>query len=214
MITSFNSAEIFAYEPSLHKYFFRQPSLDATPTCRLDLLYSCLITTKKLANGYLARPLCDFAGVSVIDLAHLGRCLSTLLKLSLLEDAGWDLVHVRRTADLSYYFNETSARFASVGAEIDDQQKRIVRERATSFPTGCARAMKMVQNWYEARLAAEGNNAAAGGETAVVREELQVQGTGIGAEDVSMEEAFDLDYLNDANWLDIMGDYGFNTALY
>lgn len=217
MLMTYHSALVFTHEPSLHKSFFPSSSIH-----RLDMLYSCLLSCQTLLNAYVSRPLSTFSGITTIDLAHMGRGLSILLKLSLLDEPGWDLPHIRQTVDLSYYFTELSGRFARLGKELDGRQKSSsegVREsyshptgsgkaanmmhdsveRPHSFPTGCSKAMKMVQTWYEARLAAE---------KSAVNEGIEdIAGEGNGLEDVFGGEGFD--YLNDANWFDFMADTNF-----
>lgn len=139
----------------------------------------------------------------------MGRGLSTLLKLSLLEATGWDLAHVRQTVSLSYYFNELGSRFESVGKVVDDMQKRSPVERASSFPTGCARALRMVQQWYEAKVVAE---AAQNSERGLQGMAVPMARTGQGLEDAMLDDAFD--YMSEANWLDLMGDCNFSMQAF
>lgn len=157
------------------------------------MLYGCLVSSQKLLNGYINQPISAYKAFCVIDLSHMGRGLSTLLKLSLLEETGWDLAHVRQTVNLSYYFNELASRFERVGEVIDQKQKRPVRDRASSFPTGCSRAMRMVQQWYEAKIAADAaQNAAQNGQHTVP----EPAGPMTGIDDMMLD---DFDYMNDAN---------------
>ncbi|KAH7336166.1 hypothetical protein BKA65DRAFT_28790 [Rhexocercosporidium sp. MPI-PUGE-AT-0058] len=145
MLFSFNSAEVFTFEPSIYKPFFQTRAVGGINSQRIDMLYGCLVSSQKLLNCYIDQPIAAYKGLCVIDLSHMGRGLSTLLKLSLVEETGWDLVHIRQTVDLSYYFNELASRFERIGEVVDRMQKRPVRDRASSFHTGCARAMRMVQ---------------------------------------------------------------------
>lgn len=145
MVMSLNSAEVFTFEPSIYKPFFQASAVGGISSRRIDMLYGCLISSQKLLNGYINQPMSAYNGFCVIDLSHMGRGLSTLLKLSLVEETGWDLAHVRQTVDLSYYFNELASRFESIGEVVDGMQTRPVKDRASSFSTGCARAMRMVQ---------------------------------------------------------------------
>lgn len=203
ILMSFNSDEVFTYEPAIYKPFFQTSSVGNVSSQRIDMLYGCLVSSQKLLNGYVNRPISAYKAFCVIDLSHMGRGLSTLLKLSLLEETGWDLSYVRQTANLSYYFNELASRFEQVGEVIDRLQKKPVRDRASSFPTGCARAMRMVQQWYEAKIAAD---AAQSGQHAVP--ELAVP---LGGMDDMMLD--DFDFMNDANWLDLMGDCNFSVPI-
>ncbi|KAL2069099.1 hypothetical protein VTL71DRAFT_15437 [Oculimacula yallundae] len=206
MLMSYNSAEVFTYEPSIYAPFFRTSTTPgSTSPQRMDMLYGCLISSQKLLNGYINQPHQAYKGLSVIDLSHIGRGLSTLLKLSLVEEVGWDLAHVRQTVNLSFYFDGLVERFERVGEVVDGMQKRTPRDRANSFPTGCARAMRMVQHWYEAKIAAE----AAPSSQHAMNEPSTVPSPGM--EDVMLDDTFD--YMNDANWLDLMGDFNFNLPV-
>ncbi|KAL5317410.1 hypothetical protein ACEPPN_014505 [Leptodophora sp. 'Broadleaf-Isolate-01'] len=198
---SIQQDQVFTFEQSIYKPFFQTSAVGGVNSHRINMLYGCLVSSQKLLNGYINQPISAYKGLCVIDLSHMGRGLSTLLKLSLVEEAGWDLTHVRRTVDLSYYFNELASRFESIGEVIDRMQKRPVRDRASSFHTGCARSMRMVQQWYEAKIAAE---AVQNGQRAL-QEPPAVPLTGM--DDVMLDDTFD--YMNDANWLDLMGDCNF-----
>lgn len=207
MLMSFNSDEVFTYEPAIYKPFFQNSATGSSNSQRIDMLYGCLVSSQKLLNGYINQPISAYKAFCVIDLSHMGRGLSTLLKLSLLEETGWDLAHVRQTVNLSYYFNELASRFERVGEVIDQKQKRPVRDRASSFPTGCSRAMRMVQQWYEAKIAADAaQNAAQNGQHTVP----EPAGPMTGIDDMMLD---DFDYMNDANWLDLMGDCNFSVPV-
>ena len=193
MLVNYQSAEVFLYEPSLQNSLFPKGAFGDGNAQRLDMLYSSLLSTQKLLDGCLARPASEHFGASVIDLGHLGRGLSSLLKLSLIEEAGWDLTHVRQRANLSYYFTEFSSRMEQIGLEIDRIQRApFIR----SFPTGCARVMRVVQSWYESKIAETSQTA------------LPEQATVTGIMD-GILNSDQFDYLNDAYWLELMGDGSF-----
>jgi hypothetical protein len=186
----YNSAEVLLYEPSLYKSLLNPK--DAVSQ-RLDMLYGCLLASQKLLDGYVAMSPSEYYGFSIVDLAHLGRGLTTLLRLSLLDENGWDKHHVRQTADLIYYFDHVGGIFEQVGSTMDQGQRKKVRD---SFPTGCARAMKRVKVWYESKIALEADSR-------IVTEEIPLE---------SMEFDFTsdhFDYWNDRNLLELMGDGAF-----
>ncbi|KAK0112917.1 hypothetical protein ONS95_014638 [Cadophora gregata] len=189
MLMSFNSDEVFTYEPAIYKPFFQGSTVGSVNSQRIDMLYGCLVSSQKLLNGYINQPISAYQAFSVIDLSHMGRGLSTLLKLSLIEEAGWDLAHVRQTLNVSYYFNELGSRFEQIGEVVDRMQKRPVKDRASSFATGCSRAMRMVQQWYEAKVAAD---AAQSGQHAVPEPAVSLAGM----DDIMLD---DFDFMNDAN---------------
>ena len=82
----------------------------------------------------------------------LGHACSTLLKLSLVEESGWDLAHIRQTVNVQYYIDQIASKFIEAGTAIDKMQTRACSD---SFPTGCGRAMLRVKAWYETKLSAE-----------------------------------------------------------
>ena len=160
------------------------------------MLYSCLLATKTLFEIFLAQSLASYCGFSIIHLAQIGHGLSTLFKLSLIEDVGWDLAHVRETVNLQYYFDRLIARFEEAGAAIDQCQKPPCRE---AFATGCSRAMRRIKGWYEAKVAAD-----------TVQESGQEQGNLMNMDDVCISGGFD--YLDDAYWQDVLDDFNLNQS--
>lgn len=188
MTLSYHSNHVFLYEPSLYKALFPAVSFTYNSSQRLDLLHSCLLACKKLIDEYLERPMPGYYGTSVADLAPLGRGISSLLKLCVVEEPGWDLGMVRQTANLNYYFEQLLAKFAQVGADIDQIQRQPCRH---SFFTGCARAMGVVKAWYETKV---GPDSAPNYQAASVA----YDGMMIGEE---------VNFLDDSYWLEFMGDW-------
>jgi hypothetical protein len=137
-------------------------------------------------------PVSEYFGFSLMDLAHIGHGFSTLLKLSLVEEAGWDLPHVRQTVNVLYYFDQISSKFIQAGSAIDHIQNRICSE---SFPTRCGRALLKVKGWYEAKISAETIQ-----QPFPSQEETNLMGMG---DTLSV----DLMMLDDADWVEfMMGD--------
>jgi hypothetical protein len=186
---TYYSAEIFLYESSL--YVLSTPS--TLTSQRIDMLYACLLSTKSLLDVIIAQPLSSYFGFSVTNLAEMGHACSTLFKLSLVEQAGWDLTHVRQTVNLVAYFDQLISNFEEAGATIDRAQRSPSKE---SFPTGCSRAMGRVKGWYEAKLALDLETQGHQNPTSVT-----------GVDDMMNWNGFD--YLDDSYWQEIMADMTF-----
>jgi hypothetical protein len=139
---------IFLYGISLQKSLFP----GTTHSQRLDLFYACLMSCQTLLNKFIDMPVSAYFAFSLMELSHIGHTCSTLLKLSLVEEPGWDLAHVRQTVNAEHYFDQLSSKFMQAGTAIDQAQNRVCSE---SFPTGCGRAIMRVKAWYEAKLAVE-----------------------------------------------------------
>lgn len=190
MILAYQSNCVYLYEPSLYKQLFPSTSFSYDPSQRLDLLHAFLLASQKLLDEYLQRERWTTYGTSVADMAPLGRGLTSLLKLCLIEEPGWDLNIVRQTANLDYYFEQLLSRFQQVGADLDGRQHAPCRQ---SFFTGCARAFHVFKNWYDTTIRSEAAST-------TLQEQASVMGY-----DVAM--LGDQNFLDDAYWLEFMGDW-------
>ena len=166
------------------------------------MLYACLISTKNLLDHYISQPDAVFLAHCCIDLAHMGFGISTLMRLTLAEEVGWDLAEVRQTANITFYFDRFIQQLEDAGKTIDQQQTAPCRQ---SFPTGCAKAMKRVAMWYDT-VVPRGS-----GEQIVAAEQqelfsLGMEVGGLFGDDVS-------GYLNDTYWLEFMGSQEFMQTL-
>ncbi len=124
----------------------------------------------------------------------MGHTCSTLLKLSLIEEPGWELAHVRQTVNVQYYFDQIASKFIQAGNAIDQIQNRICSE---SFPTGCGRAILKVKGWYEARISSEEIQ-----DPPLSQDETNAMGMGMG-DILSVDQMM----LDDADWLEfVMGN--------
>jgi len=151
------------------------------------MLYSALISTKSLLDLFVSQPLVSYFGFCIPSLAQIGQALSTLFKLSVTDEVGWDLQHIRRTVNLSAYFDQLISRFEEAGAQIDNIQTSPCRE---SFQTAGAKAMARVKCWYEQKVALESESS------------LQPQLSMSGLDDLFAVNSFD--YLDDAYWQELM----------
>lgn len=152
LATNYLCAEIALYEPCLQKLHFPRDLANGNMQ-RLNMLHACHDATRKLMERCLARPISDYFTFCVIDVASMGLSCSTLLKLSLVDENGWDLVSVRRNVSFKDYFERLRNNFEQVGLAIDKNQQ--VPCKPSIFTNGNMR-MKAIQAWYEGRLANEG----------------------------------------------------------
>src|SRR4051794_20567879 len=97
---TYHSAEIFLYESSIYNSF--SPNFSSQ---RIDMLYSCLLAAQSLLEVFIAQPLTSFYGFAVVNLSQIGQACSTLFKLSLVEEVGWDLAQIRQTVNLGGYLD-------------------------------------------------------------------------------------------------------------
>jgi hypothetical protein len=130
--------------------------------------------------------------------------MSTLLKLTLIEEPGWDLVEVRRTANLADYLEKFITKLEEAGAIIDGYQ--LVPSRQ-SFPTGCSKAMGRVKTWYDTLVP---KFPPAGEQHVQEQEQFVGMGMGMGMESLISDNISD--YLSDAYWFELMGNTDFTTG--
>lgn len=192
--STYNSTEVFLYRPSLHKHLFTVNNGESVGTQRLDMLYACMLSCKKLLDTSISLPSSTFLYHCIMDNAHIGHGLSVLLKLTLIEEPGWDFNEIHQTANLRTYFNRLIASFEEAGSSLDGMQKVAARH---SFPTGCSRVMGRVKAWYDTmvpKMVGAGEN------------QMQEQDALMGVEGYALDDFSD--YLNDAYWFEIFGNQG------
>ncbi len=196
MTLSYQSSAAFLYSASLQKPLFSTSAIQSNSSHRLDMLYSCLEASKGLLDLYLVQPLSYFM-FSVLDLGHLGMGMSVLLRLTIVEENGWDLTYVRQTANLGYYFERLIAKFRSIGSKLDENQPPGTKR---SFHTGCSLAMGKVLKWYESterlknsyeeRIAAENDQSALDQDATMGMEEFMANAQ--------------FDYFDEGYWLQLV----------
>jgi hypothetical protein len=189
LLTNYYCAELALLEPSLQKSFF-PTTLGAGNSQRLDMLYTCLTSTKLFLDYCLNEPLAAYFTFCGVDLTQLGHGLSILFKLSLVDEVGWDLVNVRQTVNFASYFEKFYTNFEQVGIAIDQNQPSPCND---SFHTGCARKMKKAKGWFDAKVAAE----------------VQSSGFQDMAAFLDMEDVLNSGYFNDSFWEELMAEGGF-----
>ena len=82
----------------------------------------------------------------------MGVACSTLFKLSLVDEVGWDLAAIRTTVSFKEYFEKARINLEQVGLAIDHNQREPCK---SSFYTSGAVKMRKIQMWYEAKIAKE-----------------------------------------------------------
>jgi len=190
---NYHSTEIFLFEPALQQSPVAVGFVKDEPH-RLDMLHSCLTSSKALLDLFLTQPLSVYYTLTSIDLANLGQSMATIFKLSMIDEPGWDLTYVRKTINPRDYFDRMINNFEHVGRIIDQSQPEPCRH---SFPTGCANAMKKIRGVYEARMAAE-----------TAQDTSQEQTNSLALDGLLNSDQM-IDWMDDAYWQDLLNDGNF-----
>lgn len=190
MILHYRTAEIFLHEASLQKTLFPTSPLESSKSHRIDMLYACLLSCQKALDHLFTQPLEHFSRLPVLQLSHLGHSLSTLVKLSLVDEIGWDLVQIRQRVNVVTYFEIFISKLEQVGAEMDLRHTSPLKR---SLPSMCSRAMRKVKEWYETKISEFDDN-------------LLQQSTAMLATDFQVDMSFLGD---DQYWQDLMGSFDF-----
>ncbi|TVY27504.1 Transcriptional regulator [Lachnellula hyalina] len=193
LIMNYHSTEIFLFEPALQQSPVAVGFVKDEPH-RLDMLHSCLTSSKALLDLFLTQPLSVYYTLTSIDLANLGQSMATIFKLSMVDEPGWDLTYVRKTINPRDYFDRMINNFEHVGRIIDQSQPEPCRH---SFPTGCANAMKKIRGVYEARMAAE-----------TAQDTSQEQTNSLALDGLLNGDQM-IDWMDDAYWQDLLNDGNF-----
>ncbi|KAG9234284.1 hypothetical protein BJ875DRAFT_441424 [Amylocarpus encephaloides] len=195
VLTTFYSAEVILFEPIVQAALPSR-TFGMANAQRLDMLYSCMTAARRLLDAFIQQPVDFYIPFSLAQLAFIGTGLSTLFKISMYEEPGWDLVEARKTANLSQYFDELISKFEKAGSIVDMNQLEQCR---MCFSTGCSRAMRRVKGLYESKIAGNtGQNITA----------PQDHPGLTGMEDVISGE--EVDWVNDVYWQELMGDVNFS----
>ena len=86
---------------------------------RLELLHSCLLSAKAFFDGLFSTPANTLMISIYTQWAHLIHAIAVLSKLSLLEDADWDLAHARQVLDFVQVVDRVSALTKEFEVEIE-----------------------------------------------------------------------------------------------
>ena len=191
------SAEIYLYEIALqdsrwstptHEYAFR----------RLDVLYSCLLSTKSFFDTLFTIPGSQFLILPFFDVAPMLHALSVLLKLSLAEIDSWDTAEVRRIVDFSAVLQKVTERFDEVRS-TDPQTAHSLQD--TSPFSRYVRVLLRVKEWFDAKIVGKSGQAGQPGPDLSSNTEQAAAGQ---TEELMTFGLFD--GLDGAFWPEYMGD--------
>ncbi|CAG8954323.1 hypothetical protein HYFRA_00005946 [Hymenoscyphus fraxineus] len=187
LLTTYYSVEVFLYEPIIQSnppsFVFGNGNAQ-----RLEMLSTCLLAVQKLLDLSIAQKVSRFAALSGPQLSFIGLGLSTLFKLSVVEQPGWDLAQVRQSVKIFDYFDHLIKQFEAVSVTADQLHPEPCK---LSFSEGCGRALKRTKGVYETKMGV------VSGANLVPEHEI----SGIDGGLPSME----FDWIDDAYWQDMMG---------
>jgi hypothetical protein len=191
LVMKFHIVEMY-----LHEIGFQLPNKGDGSLLRVELLYSCLLSAKAFFNELFSTPATTFINYTYVPWAHVIHALAVLSKLSLLEDADWDLSHVHRVLDFAQVIDQVLA----VNKALEAQMVQLVRPhhstRYDMFPR-VASQMTQLKERYLLRLATlEGRGPS---QSAVVDESAQMNNERVDGEIFEgLDEFF---------WQDIIADW-------
>ena len=158
-------------EMYLHEVGFQLSPKGDDSLLRIQLLHSCLLSAKSFFNELFSIPARSFITAMYIPWAHLIHALAVLSKLSLLEDADWDLVYVRQVLDFAQVIDRILAlsneleshitlpdMFARVVSQMTQLKERyltrfaILEGRAAPLPRLLRDPMQMNDTAFDAEL--------------------------------------------------------------
>ncbi|CAG8981366.1 hypothetical protein HYALB_00013895 [Hymenoscyphus albidus] len=187
LLTTYYSVEVFLYEPIIQSnppsFVFGNGNAQ-----RLEMLSTCLLAVQKLLDLSIAQKVSKFAALSGPQLSFIGLGLSTLFKLSVVEQPGWDLAQVRQSVKIFDYFDHLIKQFEAVSVTADQLHPEPCK---LSFSEGCGRALKRTKGIYGTKMGV------VSGANLVPEHEI----SGIDGGLLSME----FDWIDDAYWQDMMG---------
>lgn len=144
LLMKFHIVEMYLYEIG-----FQISSKGNDSLLRVELLYGCLLSAKAFFDAFFSVPAVTFITHTYIPTAHLLHATAVLSKLSLLDEADWDLVHVRHTLDFAQVIDRILALLKQIEAQM-------VQPRDTSRIDRLARIssqMTQLKERYLIRLA-------------------------------------------------------------
>lgn len=113
------------------------------------MLQTCYASTRQLLDYLLNLPISDYFTFSALEVFSLGQGYTLLLKLSMIEEKGWDLDQFQNDSTYREYYRRLRHNMQQVGAAIDQNQPRPCQP---SFFTACATKMDRVKAWYDNKL--------------------------------------------------------------
>jgi hypothetical protein len=144
LLMKFYIVEMYLYEIGFQPFSKGDDSL-----LRLELLYSCLLSAKAFFEALFSVPPATFITATYIPTPHLLHALAVLSKLSLLDDADWDLGHVRKTLDFAQVIDRVLVMIKDIEAELPQPRDPSRIDRLTRI----ASQMEQLKERYFSRLA-------------------------------------------------------------
>jgi hypothetical protein len=142
--------EFYIVEMYLYEIGFQPSSKgDDDSLLRLDLLYSCLLSAKAFFEALFSVPPATFITSTYLSTPHLLHALAVLSKLSLLDDADWDLGHVRQTLDFAQVIDRVLVMIKEIEAELPQPRDSSRIDRLARI----ASQMEQLKERYFNRLA-------------------------------------------------------------
>jgi len=152
LLTNYYCAQLGLLEPCVDKGLWPSGGPNVGNPHRLDMLYYALTVVKVLLDQVFGQPIEAYLAFSGADIVSLGYGLTTLIKLSFINEPGWDLNYVRQTVSFASYFDKCYMNFEQAGSIIDGSQVQPCRP---CFQTLAAQKMKKTKAWFDAKVAAE-----------------------------------------------------------
>lgn len=149
LLINYHAALTFIDEPCLVKSHYPR-DLAGGNIHRLSMLQDCYASTRQLLDYLLSLPIAEYFTFSALEVFSLGQAYTLLLKLSMVEEKGWDLDQFQNDPTYREYFRRLRQNMQQVGTAIDQNQPRPCQP---SFFSACATKMDKVKVWYDARLA-------------------------------------------------------------
>lgn len=141
--------KFYIVEMYLYEIGFQPSSKGDDSLLRLELLYSCLLSAKAFFEALFSVPPATFITATYIPTPHLLHALAVLLKLSLLDDADWDLGHVRKTLDFAQVIDRVLVMIKEIEAELPQPRDSSRIDRLARI----ASQMEQLKERYFSRLA-------------------------------------------------------------
>lgn len=136
-------------EMYLHEIGFRVSNIGDGSCLRLELLYSCLLSAKAFFDELFSIPATTLITSTYVLWAHMRHALTVLSKLSLLEDADWDLSHTRRVLDLAQVIDQVLV----LNKELESQMVHNQNSIHDNMFTRVASQIMQLKERYVSRLA-------------------------------------------------------------
>ncbi|KAI4285158.1 MAG: hypothetical protein L6R35_004724 [Caloplaca aegaea] len=153
----------------------------------VERLYACIESVKSWFEIFFTIPPIAYVGFPFSIFSQLVRCLSTLYRLSTLEDPAWERKSVQKTADLLVIFDQVIKNMEQVAAIAGQDNNGSIGEDTFSRT---AKMFRSIRPGWEAKLGGLDS------ETVSTLPTLPV-GTDIPLPEVTLTEPMDKDWLMD-----------------